>query len=411
MIFYYLLLFTLPLNNHRWLAAEGAFTPVKYLALVCLPFALYRFVIRPKLDALLRSPVICFFGIYFAVMFFSYFSHGGNASLATNDPLFHVVSMLVLIILTTFQVDTLPRLRSVVWVMIGSVGVASVYAVRDWLSNPFVGYRPGGISGDSNYFSVCASTCLVMTLHLALASKSRREKVYLYGCLVTTSIGLLMAASRGAFVGVAAGLLFLMLRSGRGLRTLVLLAIVIVPLLLIVPNTIVQRFVHPGYGEQKAVEARETAWRGGLQMVRAHPLAGVGLGRFIDVVTTYEDPRDPEIRSLAHNTYIEVAAELGIPGFLAYIGLAVSAFAALNRTARSSLGGQGKSLLLGELAVGLQGGFLAAAVGSFFVSAWFFRFFWLVLFLPACFPIVEQSLTSRTSVALMPATLKMAPSP
>ena len=280
--------------------------------------------------------------------------------------------------------------------------MASVYTVREWLGNSsYAGYRPGSISGDANYFGLCAATCLPLALHLALGSRSRWEKVYLYSCLIITSAALLMAASRGALAGLALGLLFLVLRSGRGLRSVVVLAILIVPLFLIVPSTIIQRLAHPGAGDQEAVEARETAWRAGLQMIGTHPLGGVGLGKFMDLVTNFEDPQGPQVRSLAHNTYIEVAAELGIPGLLAYIGLMVSAFAALNRVTRHSLAVQGESLVLGELAVGLQAGFLAAAASSFFVSAWFLRFLWIVLFLPACFPVVERSLASKVSANLI----------
>ena len=59
---------------------------------------------------------------------------------------------------------------------------------------------------------------------------------------------------------------------------------------------------------------RLVIWRGAARMIAAQPLQGVGLGRFQRVIGSYtevplrkDDPHD------AHNAYILVAAETGLP--------------------------------------------------------------------------------------------------
>jgi O-antigen ligase len=58
-------------------------------------------------------------------------------------------------------------------------------------------------------------------------------------------------------------------------------------------------------------------WRAGFGMMQDYPLLGVGLQRFARVVEAYtEIPLGPNDPRDAHNAYILMAAELGIPMFL-----------------------------------------------------------------------------------------------
>src|SRR6266851_3761507 len=387
MIFFYLLVLSIPLNNHWLLSGNVEFTVFKGLGLACLPFALAHLAFRPaSLNLNAMFPALA---AGFAIEMFSYFSHGGTL----GAPVFaNRVSMLLLFFLIIALVDSIARLRRVILIMIGSVAIAAVYVVRDWQSNRmYADYRPGGISGDANYFALCASTCMLLSLHLAVSRPTRWEKRYLYACLAITSVAFLMAASRGGFVGLAIGILFLMLRSGKGVRALVLIGLVIAPLLVLVPNTSVQRILNPGHGDQEAVDARHTTWLAGLRMIEAHPIAGVGLNQFRRLVLSCET-NDKPVQSLAHNTYIEVAAELGIPGLVAYLALIWSGFRALSRAARPET-----QPMLREVAIGFQAAMIAAVVCALFVSASWFRFLWLVQLLPACLPTIEHRLLRKVT--------------
>src|SRR5260370_17912679 len=121
-------------------------------------------------------------------------------------------------------------------------------------------------------------------------------------------VAFLMAASRGGFVGLAIGLFFLMFRSRRGVRALVLIGLLIAPLLVLVPNTSIQRLLNPGKGDQDAVDARHITWMAGLRMIEAHPIGGIGLNQFRNLVVSYEGINDKinnkPVQTLAHNTYI-----------------------------------------------------------------------------------------------------------
>lgn len=61
-------------------------------------------------------------------------------------------------------------------------------------------------------------------------------------------------------------------------------------------------------------------WRGALDMARGHPLGGVGLATFGDHYPRYR-PLLAHPAQDAHNAYLQVLAELGVPGLAAFLWL------------------------------------------------------------------------------------------
>jgi O-antigen ligase len=81
----------------------------------------------------------------------------------------------------------------------------------------------------------------------------------------------------------------------------------------------------------KSAETRLVIWRGGLEMVRDHPFVGVGLGQFASNITAYAElPRNRD----AHNAYLIIAAEIGIPGLLLFLIAVASLFWVTRRVYR-----------------------------------------------------------------------------
>ncbi len=55
-------------------------------------------------------------------------------------------------------------------------------------------------------------------------------------------------------------------------------------------------------------------WRGGLEMVKAHPLVGVGDRGLEDIATAYYDPADKMYFGHLHSNFIHMAVIWGLPG-------------------------------------------------------------------------------------------------
>jgi O-antigen ligase len=68
-----------------------------------------------------------------------------------------------------------------------------------------------------------------------------------------------------------------------------------------------------------AVLERLAHWQAAGEMIRQHPWTGVGFSNYEPVYSQYALMNWPLPLGHAHNYYLNVTAELGIPGFLAYM--------------------------------------------------------------------------------------------
>lgn len=159
-----------------------------------------------------------------------------------------------------------------------------------------------------------------------------RRLVALVACLVAAR-AVIFTYSRGALLALGAGAATVAgFVSPLGLGVTGGTAMIMQSYPEMIPESIRARFSQTTHGNteiydesvesqlDKSSAMRLNLWRGGVEMVRQNPLTGVGLYRFGRVVGHYapqeigpDEPRD------AHNTYILMAAELGLPGLIALV--------------------------------------------------------------------------------------------
>jgi O-antigen ligase len=85
------------------------------------------------------------------------------------------------------------------------------------------------------------------------------------------------------------------------------------------------------------VGQRYQFWEIALKMIRDHPLLGVGAGNFMHQFSRYSGIVSLQrSAAVAHNAFLAVTAEQGIPGGLLFIALFLAAFASLWRSHRQA---------------------------------------------------------------------------
>jgi O-antigen ligase len=140
----------------------------------------------------------------------------------------------------------------------------------------------------------------------------------------------------------------------------------------------------PSSGDREATEYRTAAWQAGLAMFQSQPITGVGPGNFRPLFSSFNSTSGTPSQ-VAHNTYIEVAAELGLPGVLLFIAMLMSVLRHLSSVRRSAASRLDPSLL--HIARGLELGLVAFITAAFFVSAQYQKLFWLLISLAAVLPV------------------------
>ncbi len=383
MIFFYLLVAVMPLVSHPLLGNFiGALTVTKYIGIASMLYAVWYGIRRGFMREGFRSPLLMWFLLLFIMASVSYLWKGIPV-LWYMSPLFTYISFLFLFFVIVSLVDTLPRLRMTLLVAIASMAIASLYVIREWQKyhNLYPGFRPGYVTGDPNYFSLSAVACLPIAYYFMREGHTNWERIYSLGCFILILVAFMLAASRGGFIGLVAALLCVVWQSKQRLRNLAVLGALLLPLMLLMPDSPVTRFLHPSYADEVGKTTRLELWAAGLRMIKQHPLTGVGLGNFKPLVRSYA-ASDIDLNNIAHNTYIEYAAEMGIPTLAVFLIILGISFRSLRRILRDA--GPRTPGILTDAAQGIYAGLVGVAVAILFLSAERQKFLWMLVFLTPC---------------------------
>jgi O-antigen ligase len=267
--------------------------------------------------------------------------------------------------------------RRLVWVLSISATVASFFALDHFFFGVGYVYRANLEYGDPNELAFMLATVLPLTFWLLRERWVLRPLVL--GMIVLISLAIAFTYSRSALVAIGAGIAFLMATDRKRIPLLVAAAVVTVAIgLLFVrssPTSIYR--VEEGFRAKEKVadtnvDTRLTAWGAAITLAIENPLLGIGPGNFY---ARYGEvagiPIGAEPVAVAHNSYLDIAAELGISGlavFLAYLALV---FTRLTGAIRHGSG-------LPGYAAALRVSFVVACAGAITLSEQYSAPFWLI---------------------------------
>lgn len=298
---------------------------------------------------------------------------------------------LAILVVATQTIRTLAQVWRIVGIMAGCVIVLTGYAL--WQVAADIGpasYEVGGLLRAFATFGGPNSLAkyLEMTVPLLAAISGAwvvavtpwlRDRVpvtaraipWWIGLLSTTATaagGLAMALtqSRGGWIGIALGLAVVAVLLGGVYRwTFIIATFAIVLLAIVTPvgDRVALRFGSEALGISTtstpvnvtpanwAVQERLAHYRAGLVMAREHPWLGVGAGNFNARYREYTEVWRFRIpRSHAHNAYIQVAAQTGLIGLMAYLALIVTVALRLQSRWRST-SGSARIIVIGAIGV------------------------------------------------------------
>jgi O-antigen ligase len=402
-IIFYFLILVMPLSQHHlWSRFVGDLTGIKYIGLVCLPYAVFHLAQRPSVPQFLGTWQARLFGVFYLWATLNYFALNTKAVHLSHWLTY--TSFLVLFFITMAVVDTLSRLRWLLLTASASLALASLYVLRDWqvFHALYRDYRPGWVVGDPNYFTVSVLLFLPTTFLLTQQPRPRWQRWFCLGCFVITLFGVMVSASRGGFLGMVASSLYLVLRSRRRVRNLALIAGLLALVTFFSPLSPIARFQNPTAGDQTSVDTHVALMHAGFRMMLAHPVFGVGLDNFKFYVSQYvsreEMAQMDRVNRVAHNSYVEIGAETGIPALLLFLGMLLCSCKSLERVAQMAK--RCNVPLLYQAALGLQAGLIGSSIANFFVSGEYQKMVWMALFISMCMPalaaqIERKNLASR----------------
>lgn len=285
--------------------------------------------------------------------------------------------------------------RDLEWLALANLLGACAYSLFVNLTEDI---GPHGRLSDLIYYDVNdLSLVLVSTIPFALFFVIRGGWPYrllALSALVLFIATLAKSASRGGFVGliVVIGYVLLAYRVIPK-RVRILAAVVGFGLLSLMAGDTYWERIRSLRNPQEdynwsgqSAEGRMEVWRRGVGYMMDRPLFGVGMRNFsVAEGTLSEESRARGQRgagfkwSVAHNSFLEIGAELGVLGLALFIGMLVAALRALRRIRSGRPSKDRAPTRAVMLAYTLSASLLGFIVAGFFVSAWYFSYLYMVL--------------------------------
>jgi putative inorganic carbon (hco3(-)) transporter len=335
---------------------------------------------------------------------------GGPSAIAT-----FLTEGLLLYLLVVNAVRSPEMMRAVIWGLLiagGAMGAISVwqeathaygqtllgfaqvndqaFKVGDTLSGKLLRPRLSGPLGEQNRYG----QVLLVLVPLAI-SRMRAERRVALRSLAAALAGLILAGmvlsfSRGAAVALAVIAIGMVICGFVRLRHLLVTALALAVLVMAVVPEYGLRVRSLGAADtataqdsqaDAAIRGRATENLAALATFRDHPFLGAGPGGFF-ARYSQEQANKLDLRYLgknrrAHNMYLEIAADTGIVGLVAFLAIVVATLAQLRRVALlwDALGREDLVVLAQAFALSL----LAYLVSAAFLQLSYQRYFWFLL--------------------------------
>ncbi len=286
-------------------------------------------------------------------------------------------------------------IRNVVTIIIIVSTVVGLMAIYDYIEVGDVSLekaRIGGIAGHSNSLAAFFNYYIFLPLGFFLLNAHRSRYWLLWVPFLIQFRGIMVTFSRGGYIAFAFGLYAIAFFRHKALFTVLLLAACLAflnPIFLPagIRYRMSQTFTKPVNYADAVVSPNQTGealdgsargrieiWKGALRMIQEQPVFGVGYGLFFPLIRYYWKGG---FSIDAHNTYLIIAAEMGIPALLIFLLIILivtwNTYVLYRRTKDSFT----KGLALGFLG-GLFGLMMSNMFGSRLDSQEVSSYFWIL---------------------------------
>jgi O-antigen ligase len=296
-----------------------------------------------------------------------------------------------LLALAAVLVDTPRRLRAALWAMAGAGVVSAVIVYLDtWTGTrlvstaeaaataQFAGVARSAGGSDQNPTTAAQMLLVSTALLLGLFAAQPRARMVAGAAIVLCLGALGLMAARSAVLGLLPVLaLFLWVLRRERSFPLILLGVVALGIgALALSPALLDRVVALGdWGRDPTLFRRTTYLAVGFDLLLQSPLWGIGPGNFpyyfVGDEYRFLPGRTPVMREL-HNTYLDVAVELGLIGFALFAALVGAALGQVRKAFAAVGPVRADALALALALIGLL-------VASFFMPNKDMRTLWLLL--------------------------------
>ena len=300
------------------------------LVLYLMTILLIGLLFSPVKKKLIRSPQDKFAGMFFIAIILSTLTLFYISNVI--DTFIYVLKIGVIYYFITIVVDSEAKLEKAVWTMITLMATVGFLGVLHYHGFTIPGYhmewaqdrqawRLTGVGMLSSSNDIAYSMVLVVPFALGLLIQAKTFAGRISGIIlfIISLYTIYLTRSRGGQVALTIGLFtwaFFWIKSRKRRKQLVIIAAFGIFAVISAKAT--------GYREDQSAMGRVEAWSAGWDMLKSHPIIGVGKGQF------------RELHKIdSHNSYVRAGAELGLIGLYAFVGMIYSVYLVILRIMNS----------------------------------------------------------------------------
>ncbi|MCP5004871.1 MAG: hypothetical protein GY941_13150 [Planctomycetes bacterium] len=256
---------------------------------------------------------------------FSPFAHSNEFE--SNYRMELIDKMFLMYFVAILLIDTKRKFHYFIIIMLVSVVYYAYWGNNQYFSGQMWGPRLMGPIYKGNYkdenaFAMFFVLGIPFLYFMGCYYQNRYLKYLLWGTIPWAWHAIFLTASRGGLIGIGVVTLFIGYRSK---SKIVGIGIIV--------GLVVALSLQGGYmmergktitGKEAEPNPRLESWKTGVNMMKAHPLLGVGLNKFVPAYLFHSKP-DASVH-VAHSSVIQVGAECGVLAALMFLLLNVNLF-------------------------------------------------------------------------------------
>ncbi len=260
-----------------------------------------------------------------------------------TDTFLKVVTIFILMI---NLLNTRERLRSIMRLVVICGTVLALLAILSYIQGKFtvvtkgeegtvVALRitgaVGGIFGNPNDLATSLDLLIPLAVALAMMRRGLARAAY-FACAVLLSIGVVVTFSRGGFLGLVMAAGWMLWKIGRRNRALTAFSFIFVlgVFMAVMPSGYSNRITSifdSSSDPTGSSQARRDLLERAKDVASNHLIFGVGMGNY--TIYSLHEQR-------AHNSFLEISAELGVIGLIAYLVMIFAPLRSLRRIGRET---------------------------------------------------------------------------
>lgn len=305
------------------------------------------------------------------------------------------ITPIVMFFLVLNTVKDRATIKNIVIVMVIVTTIVGLMAIYDYMNvgdSSLEKARIGGIAGHSNTLAAFFNYYIFLPFGFFLMNRSKWKYWLLLIPFLIQFRGIMVTFSRGGYLAFAFGLYAIAF-----FRSKIMFLLIVAATVLMMLNPILlpagirfrmgQTFNKPvSYAEavtsadqmedslDGSSRSRLEIWKGALKMIQEQPIFGIGYGLFFPLIRHYWIGG---YSIDAHNTYLIIAAEMGIPALLIFLAIILITIWHTYRLYRTTQDPFTKAFALGFLG-GLFGLLMSNMFGSRLDSQEVSSFFWIL---------------------------------